>query len=304
MSLSECNFGGPKVVAIGGGHGLARTLVAARNYASQLTAIVSVADNGGSSGKLRSSLGIPAPGDIRRCIGALASQHSLLGNTLEHRFIGGDLDHHAFGNILLAALSATTGSFMEAVEEASRLVGAVGRVFPATLVPVTLHGESGDGRHIAGQVENMGWPGRRIVSLQPDDAPVPRDALVGIGEADQIIIGPGSLYTSLLAAIVAGEIRNALATASGRIVLVANLSEQAKETTGFDTADHLRAFGDHGVRIDAVLVNSNDESNASAFSQRPTWVPDGVEFIAAKVCQDGAVVHDANYLGAALASLT
>src|SRR5271166_5742741 len=141
----------PRVVAIGGGHGLAQTLRAARQYAGELTAVVSVADDGGSNDRLRELLGIPAPGDLRRCIGALLPEPSPLGEALEHRFVSGELAGHAFGNLLIAALAATTGDFVTGVEEGARVLGAVGRVLPATETPVVLTAETASGELI-GQV--------------------------------------------------------------------------------------------------------------------------------------------------------
>lgn len=143
------------MVAIGGGHGLSQTLQAVRRYAGAVTAVVSVADDGGSSGRLSAELGIPAPGDLRRCIGALLPGHSLLGAALEQRFGGtGELDGHAFGNLLIAALTMTAGNFVEGVEEACRLLDTVGRVLPTSVAPVELHAE-GAGEELHGQVSIM-----------------------------------------------------------------------------------------------------------------------------------------------------
>ncbi len=246
---------GPDVVAIGGGHGLSQTLRAATRYARRVTAIVSVADDGGSSGRLRAELGIPAPGDIRRCLGALLSEPvSPLGNALEHRFESGALAGHAFGNLLIAALAASTGGFAEGVEEAGRLLGARGSVLPATVAPVDLKASGAFGE-VDGQVQIMATPGVRQLSLVPSDPAAPAAAVSALRGADQIVIGPGSLYTSVLAACCVPALRDAIAASTAQRVYVANLREQHAETAGYDVATHLAALGRHGIAFDLVLAD-------------------------------------------------
>lgn len=247
--------GGPRVVAIGGGHGLARSLGAARRFAGDLCAIVSVADDGGSSGRLREALGIPAPGDVRRCIGALLPGPSPLGSTLEHRFSGGELEGHAFGNLLVAALSAACGDFVAGIAETCALLGTIGRVLPATAVPVTLHATSVAGE-LSGQVRIMGSSGIRHVSLDPPDVPATPAALEAIARADELVIGPGSLYTSVLAALAPVGMAEAIAACPGQVVYVANLAEQV-ETSGYDVAAHVAALAAHGVEPDVVLADTS-----------------------------------------------
>ena len=163
--------------------------------------MVSVADDGGSSGRLREMLSMPAPGDIRRCLVALTPRPSVLADALEYRFDAGELEGHAMGNLLLAALTATTGDFVEAVEERRRRCSAaVGTVLPAAAVPVELAGEC-EGGYVVGQVKIMASSKVAAVSLVPADAPSPPEVASAIGAADQIVIGPGSLYTSVLAAL-------------------------------------------------------------------------------------------------------
>jgi uncharacterized cofD-like protein len=255
--LTVLREGGPAVVAIGGGHGLSQTLRAARRYAGRITAIVSVADDGGSSGRLRADLGIPAPGDLRKCLGALLPDPpSPLAATLEHRFEAGDLAGHAFGNLLIAALSAATGGFAEALAEAGRLLGALGLVLPATVGPVDLKA-SGDFGEVDGQVRIMATRGVHHLSLVPPDPRPASGAVRALQSADQIVIGPGSLYTSVLAACCVPALRDAIAATSAQRVYVANLREQAPETAGYDVATHVAALARHGVLVDVVLADSD-----------------------------------------------
>jgi uncharacterized cofD-like protein len=247
-----------RVVAIGGGHGQAASLRAIRRYAGEITAVVSVADDGGSSGRLREMLGIPAPGDIRKCLGALLPDGSVVARALEHRFGDGDLDGHALGNLLIAGLTASTGDFVEGVAEAGRLLGVQGQVLPATTVPVVLKAET-SGPTVEGQVaiSHASHIGR--VSLVPPDAEPPPAALAAIAAAHQIVIGPGSLFTSVLAACAVPALRAAIAEAGERgaqRVYVCNLREQHPETTGYDVAAHVRALRDHGIECDLVLADT------------------------------------------------
>ncbi len=245
---------GPVVVAIGGGHGLARSLGAARRYAKSITAVVSVADDGGSSGRLRESLEMPAPGDVRRCLAALTPRPSMLADALEYRFGSGQLEGHAVGNLLLAALDATCGDFIRATAEAGRLLGALGTVLPAVSTPVELVATSDEGE-LRGQVRIMSSSSIRHVRLEPSGVAAPSEVVTAIESADQIVIGPGSLYTSVLAAIAPEGVAAAIASARGRRVYVCNLREQVPETSGYDVADHVAALVEHGVEFDTVLYD-------------------------------------------------
>ena len=242
----------PSVVALGGGHGLASTVRAVRRYAGDITAIVSVADDGGSSGRLREALGIPAPGDLRRCLVALGDPDSLWGRAFDHRFEGGELEGHSFGNMIIAGLASATGDFEVALDEAGRLVGAIGRVIPATTAPVVLKGVVG-GEEIEGQVAVQNSTRITAVSLVPPDASPPDEAVAAIGRADQVVIGPGSLYTSVLATVIVGGIRSALEKTAAQKVYVCNLRPQDPETAGYDAAAHIAALQAHGVEPDVVL---------------------------------------------------
>jgi uncharacterized cofD-like protein len=246
---------GPRVVALGGGHGLAATLQAARRYAGEVTAVVSVADDGGSSGRLRDALGIPAPGDIRRCLVALAEPSSLWAATFEHRFDAGELEGHAVGNLVIAGLAAAAGDFVTALDEAGRLLGAVGRVLPATTTPVVLKATAASGE-VQGQVA-VARTGRIVeVGLVPPDPTTPQAVLDAVAGADQVVLGPGSLFTSVLAAAAVPAIREALAATAARKVYVCNLRPQVPETEGYDVAAHVEALTAHGVDVDVVLCDS------------------------------------------------
>lgn len=243
----------PRIVALGGGHGLAASLRAARCYAGDIAGIVSVADDGGSSGKIRRDLGIPAPGDLRRCLSALAGDDSLLARSLEHRFDRGELEGHPIGNLLLAGLASATGDFEAAIAEVARLVGASGTIHPATLGAVTLLADSDEGP-LRGQVTIERAANIRNLRFEPPDPAAPAAAVNAILEADQVIIGPGSLYTSVLAVAVVPDLRAALNATGAQRVFVANVANEKAEARGFDLPEHIAALADHGIPIDVAVV--------------------------------------------------
>ncbi len=245
---------GPRVVALGGGHGLAASLRAARCYAGDIAGVVSVADDGGSSGKIRRDLGLPAPGDVRRCLSALAGNDSLLARSLEHRFDAGEFEGHPIGNLLIAGLANATGDFEAAIAEVARLVGAHGALYPATLGAVTLLADSDRGP-LRGQVTIERATNIRNLRFEPPDPRAPQAALRAILDADQIIIGPGSLFTSVLAVAVVPDIRAALEATSAQRVFVANVANDKAEIRGFDLPEHLDALEQHGVDVDVAVVN-------------------------------------------------
>lgn len=244
---------GPRVVALGGGHGTAATLRAVRRYAGEVTAIVSVADDGGSSGRLRQALGIPAPGDLRRCLVALAENDSVWADTFEHRFAAGELKGHAVGNLIIAGLASATGNFIDALVEAGRLLGSAGRVLPATRDAVVLTAQAAGGS-VQGQVAVEKAGPLSCVSLAPPDPAAPEEALDAILAADQVVIGPGSLFTSVLAVLAVPDIRLALAKTAAAKVYVCNL-RTAADTDGFDVAAHVGTVVAHGVHPDVVLYD-------------------------------------------------
>lgn len=242
------------VVALGGGSGLSVTLLALRAYADDITAIVSVADDGGSSGRLRSAFGIPAPGDLRRCLVALGDPDSVWTQVFEHRFDAAELAGHPVGNLLLAGLARVTGDFQSALDAASGLLGVDGTVLPATVHPVVLKAEAASGA-VEGQVRVQETSRITHVSLVPPDPEVPAAAIEAIAAADQIVLGPGSLFTSVLAASVVPALREAIAAASARRVYVCNLRPQVPETEGFDACAHVEALLAHGIEVDVMLVD-------------------------------------------------
>jgi uncharacterized cofD-like protein len=292
---------GPAVVALGGGHGLAIALRAARQYAGSITAIVSVADDGGSSGRLRRDFDVPAPGDLRKCLVALAGEGSPWAGVLEHRFHSGELDGHALGNLLLVGLIEALGDLPTALQEAGRLVDAVGRVLPATVDPVVIKADV-DGEPVSGQVavSEAGARGRiRGLHLVPRDVGACPAAVDAIAHADQILVGPGSLYTSLLAVLVVPEIRLALALAKGRIVQIANLRTESPETAGLDGTDHVLALLEHRIRIDTFLY---DQAGPLAVNDAYLF-EHGVMPVGADLAPSGSPLHDPARLAGALRDL-
>jgi uncharacterized cofD-like protein len=287
------------VVAIGGGHGLANALRAIRRYAVGITAVVTVADDGGSSGRLRRDLGILPPGDLRKALVAMADEQAVWPRTFEHRFDDGDLAGHAVGNLVLAALFETMGDPVAALDEAARLVGACGRVLPATTEVVVLKADV-DGHAVEGQVAVATAPGRinRVEVVPADARPVP-DALAAIAAADQVVLAPGSLYTSVLAVLVVEGLVEAVRSAPGRVVQVGNLRTQHAETAGMDAADHLAAILDHGGRVDTYLAP--DPGDLAVDTARIRSL--GAESVRADVADAGAVEHDPDRLAIALAAL-
>src|SRR6478672_2241183 len=249
-----------RIVAIGGGHGLATTLRAVREYAVDISAVVSVADDGGSTGRLRRDLGVLGVGDLRKCLVALAADDGThhedeWAAAFDHRFNAGELDGHALGNLVLVGLAEVTGNWQQALEIAGHALGAVGRVLPATSEPVVLKATV-DGGVVEGQVAVQNSPDRiRRIELVPPDAPSPAAVTHAIGAADQIVLAPGSLFTSLLPALAAADVHAALAGSSAPVVAVVNLGPQPPETLGLDVADHVRAVLDAGVRVDRVVVD-------------------------------------------------
>jgi len=279
---------------------LATALRAIRHYAGSITAVVSVADDGGSSGRLRRDLGVPPPGDIRRCLVALAGDDRVWAAAFEHRFRDGELEGHALGNLVLVGLTETLGSFPDALDEAGRLLGAVGRVLPATVDPVVLKAElAGTTVHVEGQVAVANSHGIRRVELVPADVVATPAAVDAIATADQVVYAPGSLYTSVLPVVCVAGIRAAVAASPGRVVQVANLRPQVPETSGLDGADHLAALLAHGARVDAFLYQRD-----GALAVDPERVRAlGTEPHPAAVARSDGLAHDPGQLAKALRAL-
>jgi len=246
----------PDVVAVGGGHGCAATLRAVRRYAGEVTAVVSVADDGGSSGRLRELLDVVALGDLRKCLVALAEPGSLVARAFEHRFEEGELAGHALGNLVLAGLVAATGDTSSGVAAAAEILHTAGRVLPATTEPVVLKAEA-EGGEVAGQVAVSRTGRLRHLSIVPEDAAPPAEVVAALGRCDQVVIGPGSLYTSVLAAVAVRDIAAALRTTRAQRVYVCNLHPQDPETEGYDVAAHVSALRRHGVEFDVVVCDTS-----------------------------------------------
>lgn len=267
---------GPRVVAIGGGHGLHTLLRGLKEYTDNITAIVTVADDGGSSGRLRRDLGMLPPGDFRNCLAALSDAEGLVGQLMQYRFgADSDLDGHSFGNLYLTAMTAITGSFEAALAESSRVLAVRGRVIPSTLSLVTLCAEVLTPESVGGEAEpglrlvrgesRIGRPGERVqrVYLEPEDVPAYPGAIRAILEADLIVIGPGSLYTSVLPNLLVPDLARALAAAAAPKVYVCNVATQAGETEGYDVDAHVDALQEHigPGAISLVLANNNQRGD-------------------------------------------
>ena len=280
---------GPRIVAIGGGTGLSVLLRGLKEHTSNLTAVVTVADDGGSSGVLREELGIPPVGDIRNCIVALADAEPLMSELLQYRFPasagengepGPGLAGHAVGNLLLAAMTAVEGGdFEEGVRRINRILAVRGRVVPVTATPLTLHARTRTGAVVDGQSRIMRTAGIDRVWVTPPDVTASDDAIAAIAEADLIVLGPGSLYTSLLPSLLVPGIRDAVLVAGAPRVYVCNVATQEGETAGFDLAGHLEALVAHtapGI-VDIVLANDRFDARAPsdwhAEAVRLHWPP-------------------------------
>jgi uncharacterized cofD-like protein len=256
---------GPKIVAIGGGTGLSTLLRGLKVYTSNITAIVTVADDGGSSGRLRQEFGIIPPGDIRNCIAALADEEKLITALFQYRFKSGSgLEGHSFGNLLLSVMGDITGNMYSAIKESSKVLNIRGRVLPATLENVNLVATLENGKEVWGesQIPESGkQEGGRIVQLRCEpNAPKPvPEALEAIENAELIILGPGSLYTSVLPNLLIPEITDALDRSNAPKVYVCNVMTQPGETGQFRASDHVKVLLDHCPNrrvVDAILVNN------------------------------------------------
>lgn len=267
---------GPKIVALGGGTGLSTLLRGLKAHTDQLTAIVTVADDGGSSGRLRRELGVLPPGDFRQCIAALADSEPLMTSLLQYRFGGGSgLEGHSFGNLLIVAMAGITGSFERAVRESSRVLAVRGQILPSTLRHVTLTAETRNPEleRVAGEsaITRRGTLARIArVYLEPERAPAYPDAVRAILDADLIIAGPGSLYTSVLPNLLVEDIQNALRAARADKVYVCNIATQAGETDDFSIEDHLDALEQHVGEGIFTHVFANDNFRVSFPENSPS----------------------------------
>ena len=283
---------GPRIVAIGGGTGLSTLLRGLKEHTSNLTAIVTVADDGGSSGALRDELGIPPVGDIRNCIAALADAEPLMADLLGYRFPGferaasglvetspGALRGHAVGNLLLAAMTAIEGGdFEEGVRRMNRVLAVRGNVVPASATPINLVARTSDGVTVTGQSTIMRTAGIERVWIEPRNVAAAEDAIAAIADAEIVVLGPGSLFTSVLPVLLIPAIRRAVAAAPGIRVYACNVATQVGETEGFDLADHVEALIAHTQPGIVDLVIANDRFNGEdapwpADAVQPRWPP-------------------------------
>jgi uncharacterized cofD-like protein len=281
---------GPKVVAIGGGTGLSTLLRGMKEHTSNLTAIVTVADDGGSSGALREELGIPPVGDIRNCISALADAEPLMAELLGYRFPGyrrlpgepvetepGALAGHAVGNLLIAALTALEGGdFEEGVRRMNRVLAVRGQVVPASPTPITLLARTSDGVTVTGQSTVMRTTGIERAWISPADVEPAADAIAAIEAAEIIVLGPGSLYTSVLPVLLIPEIRAAVARADAIRVYVCNVATQQGETQDYDLAAHIEALIGNTMPglVDVVLANDRlDVASGGSTPVALRWPP-------------------------------
>lgn len=310
---------GPKITVLGGGTGLSTLLRGLKKSSTNLTAVVTVFDDGGSSGRLRREQRILPPGDIRNCLVALAEAEPLMTRLFEHRFKGGELDGHSFGNLFIASMSQVAGDLETAVKECSKVLAIRGRVLPATLRDVTLCAEFANGTVVEGESAITGAGGTiRRVYLKPTRVPALQDVLEAIGEADLIVLGPGSLYTSIIPNLLVGGVADAIRQAPGLRVYVCNVMTQQGETRGFRASDHVRVLLEQGGPglFEYVLVNTRRPRNQSLlarYSQQGAEpvAPDvdavqalGVRTVADDLISEEELVrHDPRKLAAALLQL-
>ncbi len=309
---------GAKVVAIGGGTGLSMLLRGIKKYTSNITAIVTVGDDGGSSGRLRNEMGILPPGDIRNCIAALGDDEDLITELFQYRFKTGEgLEGHSFGNLFLTALCAITGNMVKAIKESSKVLNIRGVVLPATLDDMKLGAQFEDGRIIHGE-SNIPEAHGQIKQLftEPANCKALEESLNAIKEADLIILGPGSLYTSVIPNLLVVGIAEEIEKSKAKKIYVCNIMTQPGETTDYTVASHINALLKHAKGkkiIDAVLVNNALPDNISKGYAESGSIPVrldmeniapiGVEVVSQKLIQEnkqGLVRHSSNRVARAI----
>ncbi|NBJ69635.1 YvcK family protein [Roseburia sp. 1XD42-34] len=250
----------PNVVVVGGGTGMPVLLRGLKDLPIDLTALVTVADDGGSTGRIRNEMAIPAPGDIRNVIAALSDAEPMLIELFQHRFdVCNGLSGHSLGNLLLAAMTSITGNFNMGIREISRVLNVKGKIYPISNENMSLHAEMEDGTIVSGE-SNIPLANKRIkrVFLSPQPVKPLPNAVRALNRADLIVIAPGSLYTSIMPTIIMPQIAEAIKHAKGRVVYVCNVMTQEGETTGYTAADHVQAICDHigDASIDAIVVHN------------------------------------------------
>jgi uncharacterized cofD-like protein len=291
---------GPNIVAIGGGTGLSQLLLGLKDHTDHITAVVTVGDDGGSSGRLREDMGILPPGDVRNCIAALAEAEPLMRSLFQYRFaVGSGLDGHSFGNLFIAALTDLMGgNFEEAVRATSRVLAVRGQIVPSTTADVTLGARFEDGAMVWGE-SAISHEGKRIDQLfiRPEHAKAYPEAVEAIRDADMIVIGPGSLYTSVLPNLLVREIRDAIRRSRAVKVYVSNVATQHGETDGFSVADHVAAIERHVGKgmIRYVLANDNVATTLPEAWQSNAVAINGHEMPHIRVVQEDVVREDKRY---------
>jgi len=308
----------PKVVALGGGHGLFASLSALRRVTRQLTAIVTVADDGGSSGVLRRDFGVLPPGDLRMALAALCGDDAwgtTWSKVVQHRFEGrGGLGGHAVGNVLIVALWELLGDTVQGLDWVGRLLGAHGRVLPMTSVPLDLVAEvegadparPGEITLVRGQVACASTTGRvRSVSLVPVDPPACPQAIAAVATADWAVFGPGSWFTSILPHLMVPELAEALITTPARRVVALNLVPQAGETDGFSPHTHLEVLAEHapGLTVDVVLADRRAAGGYAAELEKAAGLLGGRLVMTDLAMRDGSPHHDPRRLAGAFAEI-
>jgi uncharacterized cofD-like protein len=304
--MSRAGSSDPRIVALGGGHGLAASLSALRQVTEHLTAVVTVADDGGSSGRLRKEFGVLPPGDLRQALAALCGDDEwgrTWAEVLQHRFASdGQLAGHAVGNLLIVAVWERLGKHVDGLDWVARLLGARGRVLPMSAVPLEITAQvqgldplDPDAvRTLRGQSEVAATPGRVLsVALEPADPPACPEAIDAVGAADAIVLGPGSWFTSVLVHLMVPELRRALHETAARRILTLNLAPQAGETRGYSPEQHLEVLAAHApdLRIDVVLADDASVVDQSALAKAAATL--GAELVVADVARgDGSHRHD------------
>ena len=308
----------PKVAALGGGHGLYASLSALRRVTRQLTAIVTVADDGGSSGKLRRDFGVLPPGDLRMALAALCGDDAwgtTWSRVVQHRFGGeGELGGHAVGNVLIVALWELLGDTVQGLDWVGRLLGAHGRVLPMASVPLDLAAEvegADPGRPeeitvVRGQAACASTTGRvRSVSLDPPDPPACPEAVAAIRDADWVVLGPGSWFTSVLPHLLVPQLAGALVTTGARRLVALNLAPQPGETEGFSPNRHLEVLIEHAPQlgVDVVLADRGAAGSALAELEKAAGLLGGRVVLADLAMRDGTPRHDPRRLAGAFAEI-
>jgi uncharacterized cofD-like protein len=299
----------PKVTALGGGHGLAANLEALRTFCRDLTAVVTVADNGGSSGRLRRELGVLPPGDLRMALAALCRDDEwgrTWAQVLQHRFASsGELHRHSVGNLLIVALWELLGGHVAGLDWVARLLGAEGRVLPMADVPLDIAASvrgadplrPSELTTVRGQVEVATTPGHvESVQVIPDDPPVGAETLAAVVDADWVVLGPGSWYTSVLPHLLVPQLRAALTSTAARVCVTLNVAPQPGETEGFSSSTYLEVLAVHApdLRIDVVLADEGGVVDMPMLEETVSGL--GAQLVVAKLAASGGSRHDVDAL--------